>query len=166
MFPSAIVPAAALPGSAYHPWAHSHWVWLHNSLTDQGNVTQLLSDYAAHRIPVGGLDIDSTWATEFNNFVVNTNKFPDFPGLISELHEQNIRVILWATSMINVENPDYNMVVENNYAVRNGKGEVRPLHWWHGDGALLVSFCVCFKLMLIDFINFIVFRRIIQILTL
>lgn len=39
--------------------------------------------------------------------------------------------------MVNVENPDYQMCVDNNYLVRNGKGVVRPLGWWHGEGGLL-----------------------------
>ena len=44
---------------------------------------------------------------------------------------------MWATSMINVENPDYTMCVDNKYLVRNGNGVARPIHWWHGDGGLL-----------------------------
>jgi len=132
-----IVEAAALPDSAYHPWAHSHWVWLHNGQNNQQNTTDLVKGYLDNDIPVGGVNIDSTWATQFNNFEVDTNKFPDFAGLISGLRDQNIRTILWATSMVNVENPDYDMCVEKNFLVRNHLGKVRPLHWWHGDGGLL-----------------------------
>lgn len=68
---------------------------------------------------------------------MRTDKFPDFAGLVSELHAENVRVILWATSMVNVENPDYDECVQNQYLVRNGKGIVRPLKWWHGSGGLL-----------------------------
>ena len=39
--------------------------------------------------------------------------------------------------MVNVENPDYDMCVENNYLVKDSHGEVRPLQWWHGYGGLL-----------------------------
>lgn len=132
-----IISAASLPSSIYHSWAHSHWVWLHNGLSNQQNTTDLINGYISRNIPVGGVDIDSTWATQFNNFEVDVNKFPNFSGLINDLHNQNIRVILWATSMINIENPDYEMCVQNKYLVRNNFGVVRPLHWWHGDGGLL-----------------------------
>jgi alpha-glucosidase (family GH31 glycosyl hydrolase) len=39
--------------------------------------------------------------------------------------------------MINVENPDFNMAVSNQYLLRNFSGEVRPIEWWHGFGGLL-----------------------------
>ncbi len=39
--------------------------------------------------------------------------------------------------MVNVENPDYEMAVEKGFLVKNSKGFVRPLKWWHGEGGLL-----------------------------
>lgn len=99
-----------------------HWVWLHNSEVSQENILALVDGYKSRGIPVGAVNIDSTWATEFNNFVVNTNKFPDFAGMVKQLHDQDVKVILWATSMVNVENPDYQMAVDNNFLVRDSKG--------------------------------------------
>jgi alpha-glucosidase (family GH31 glycosyl hydrolase) len=88
-------------------------------------------------IPVGAVNIDSEWATEFNNFVVNPEKFPEFKSLVTSMHDMNVRVTMWTTSMVNVENPDYDFCVENNFLVRNGNGEVRPINWWKGSGALI-----------------------------
>jgi alpha-glucosidase (family GH31 glycosyl hydrolase) len=39
--------------------------------------------------------------------------------------------------MVNTENPDYQMCVDNKYLVRDSRGLVRPLQWWHGYGGLL-----------------------------
>jgi alpha-glucosidase (family GH31 glycosyl hydrolase) len=39
--------------------------------------------------------------------------------------------------MVNVEDPDYQMCVDNQFLVRDSKGYVRPLEWWHGSGGLL-----------------------------
>ena len=39
--------------------------------------------------------------------------------------------------MVNVENPDYQMCIDNNYLVKDSHGQVRPLQWWHGYGGLL-----------------------------
>ncbi len=39
--------------------------------------------------------------------------------------------------MVNTENPDYQMAVDKGYLVKNSKGFVRPLEWWHGSGGLL-----------------------------
>jgi alpha-glucosidase (family GH31 glycosyl hydrolase) len=132
-----VVSPAELPAAPYYKWAHGHWVWNHNSAVNQQNTTGIVQEYLEHDIPVSAVNIDSTWATHFNNFQPNTDKFPDFKGMVSELHDQNVKVLLWATSMVNVENPDYQFCVENQYLVRNSKGLVRPLGWWHGEGGLL-----------------------------
>lgn len=134
---SIVVPGVVLRNSNYHLWAHYSWVWLHNGQGNQQNVYDLVKGYKDNKIPFGAVNIDSTWATQFNNFEVNKEKFPDFAKLIADLHADNLRVILWATSMVNVENPDYEMCVANNYLVRDVRGKVYPLHWWHGDGGLL-----------------------------
>lgn len=39
--------------------------------------------------------------------------------------------------MVNTENPDYEMCVQNKYLVRDSRGIVRPIEWWHGSGGLL-----------------------------
>lgn len=68
---------------------------------------------------------------------MDTAKFPDFNGLIQSMQDRDIHTIMWVTSMVNEENPDYEMCVENDYLVRNGYGLVRPIKWWHGSGGLL-----------------------------
>src|SRR5688500_118314 len=90
-----VVPVADLNPTNYQKWAHYHWVWLHNHDSNQDNTTALLKGYKDHNIPVGAVNIDSTWATEFNNFVVDTNKFSDFSGMVKDIHDQNIKVTLW-----------------------------------------------------------------------
>ena len=132
-----LVPAAKLAASPYHRWAHEHWVWNHNSLSNQGNVTQLIDDYAKYNIKVGGVNIDSTWATQYNSFVPVPEKFPNFQDLVGYIHSKGQRVILWTTSFVNTENPDFAMAVSKKYLVRDKNGDVRPLSWWHGEGGLL-----------------------------
>lgn len=134
---AAVVPTAQLPGAPYHKWAHGHWVWNHNGAVNQENTTAIVQQYLDHGIPVSAVNIDSTWATQFNNFEPDTAKFPDFKSMVSDLHAKNVNVLLWATSMVNVENPDYQFCVDNGYLVRDSRGEVRPIGWWHGSGALL-----------------------------
>jgi alpha-glucosidase (family GH31 glycosyl hydrolase) len=132
-----VVPVAEITAATYHTWAHKHWVWLHHGQSNQQNATDIVDGYLSRGIPVGGYNIDSEWATEFNNFIVDTNKFPDFNSLVSSMHDLNVMVTMWVTSMVNVENPDYQYCLDNNFFVRNGNGEVRPIHWWKGDGALI-----------------------------
>ena len=92
---SPIVPAAILPPTNYQIWAHYHWVWNHASEDNQENVYALLDGYKTNNIPVGAVNLDSAWSTQFNNFEVDTNKFPDFTVMINEIHKRNMKVILW-----------------------------------------------------------------------
>ena len=99
----------------------------------------LLSGYRAHNISVGAVDIDSGWSTGYNNFVPQPKAFPDWFGFIQGLKKDfDIRVILWMTSMINIDSPNFNEALGAKYFVRDGFGnQATNLSWWHGVGGLL-----------------------------
>jgi hypothetical protein len=63
--PNYIVRPASQSPTNYPKWAHYQWVWLHNSEITQDNILNLVQGYTAHDIPVGAVNIDSTWSTEF-----------------------------------------------------------------------------------------------------
>jgi hypothetical protein len=135
-------PDAPLAAAPYASWAHHHWVWLSSDQSNQANVTKYVLDYQAHNITVGAVDIDSEWATGNNNFVVDTTKFPDFKGLVDFVHQQDARIILWATSMVDTDSSNYAECVSKGYFIRDGLNQTTPdpLHWWHGDGVLMDYF--------------------------
>lgn len=60
-----------------------------------------------NQIPFGGFNIDSGWATCYNDFIWNKALFPDPQALIDYFHSKDIKVILWATSVINDNCPNY-----------------------------------------------------------
>ena len=139
---SAFRSPSSLAAAPYAPWAHHHWVWLSSDQSNQANVTAYVEEYAAHNITVGAVDIDSMWSTGVNNFVVDTTKFPDMKGLVDQMHAKSVRVILWATSMIDTDSPNYAEAAAKGYFVRNGLNESTPdpIKWWHGHGILLDYF--------------------------
>jgi hypothetical protein len=130
--------AAAAP---YAPWAHTHWVWLSLDPTPSfpAALTALVEGYVSRNISVGAVDIDSGWATGYNSFVPITSAFPDWHGFIGGLKSSfNVRVILWMTSMIDHDSPNFGEALSNSYFVLDGFN--RPavnLSWWHGVGGLL-----------------------------
>ena len=84
---------------------------------------ELLGNYTLHNIPVGAVNIDSQWQVHavlslatprsplnypqqsfFNDFTPSP-KITNLTLLVDQLHAQNVRVIFWATSMINVDCP-------------------------------------------------------------
>lgn len=112
-------------------------VWFQHGQSNQENSTALVQGYLDRGIPVGCVNIDSEWATYFNNFEVDTNKYPDLRGFVKTMHDQQVKVTMWATSMVNTDNPEYEEAKDRGYLVRDGKGVVRPIKWWKGYGALL-----------------------------
>jgi hypothetical protein len=87
---------------------------------------------------VGAIDIDSGWATGFNTFAPRPDLYPDFPGFVTQVHARGVRVILWMTSMINSDSPNFADAKARGAFVRDGFGDqATDLKWWHGTGGLL-----------------------------
>lgn len=123
-------------------WVFDHWVWEDDDNT-QDAVFELVNGYAEHNIPVGAVVIDSPWSTEYNNFVWNREAYPDPEGMINKLHERGIKVILWATTMMNETSNSGNFepktgniyyeAKKKGYLCNNGKAH----KWWKGEGGFL-----------------------------
>eukprot|EP00759_Apiculatamorpha_spiralis_P008006 PhF_6_TR15031/c0_g1_i4/m.23583/K01811/xylS, yicI; alpha-D-xyloside xylohydrolase len=116
--------------STYPEWAHYHLVWL-SSGHNQSTIENMLDQYAAHNISVGGVNVDSGWSTGFNNFVFDTTLIPNPKGLFDKVHRNNQRLVLWVTSFVNIDSSNYNNAVANNYVFN------KTISWWHGKGRLL-----------------------------
>lgn len=123
-------------------WVFDHWVWEDDENTSDA-VINLLDGYAKYDIPVGAVIIDSPWATEYNNFLWNSENYPDAQNFISNLHSRNVKVVLWMTSMLNKESDDgkyepktnsvFNEAMQKGYLTSGG----RLTKWWKGLGGYI-----------------------------
>ena len=133
--------ASAAPSAPYAPWAHSHMVWLSSepSPAFPPALAALLAGYAARNISVGAVDIDSGWATGYNTFVPTPAVFPDWHAFIGGLKAAyNVRVLLWMTSMVDSDSPNFAAAVAGKFLVQDSQGrQATNLSWWHGTGGLL-----------------------------
>jgi alpha-glucosidase (family GH31 glycosyl hydrolase) len=127
-----VLPSARLASSLYPAWAHSHMVWL-NSGHNQSEIHQLVLDYLARDIPVGGVDIDSEWSTGVNDFAFNVKSFPNATRLVADLHQLGARTILWVTSVVDTDSPNHAFGLKHNFFLNNGT----TVKWWHGMGSWL-----------------------------
>jgi len=118
-------------------WALGHVVW-EDSINTQDAAQMLVNLYAEHKVPVGGIIIDSPWSQSYNDFNWDRARYPEAEKMLKSFNEQNIKVMLWLTGCVNLtakgvpvqKSPDYDYVVEKGYAVNNSK----PSEWWKGDG--------------------------------
>ena len=53
------------------------------------------------------------------------------------MHDQDIRVIHWVTSMIDNDSSNYLEAFNKSYMLKNYFNEEALIKWWHGKGGLL-----------------------------
>jgi len=122
----ALALASTLAAAAAYPsWAHSHMVWA-SAGTPPLQILALADAYAAHNISVGAVNVDSGWATGFNSFEPTPAFFAPaggWPAFVNALQQaRSLRVILWMTSMIDHDSPNFGTALANGYFVRDGLG--------------------------------------------
>jgi alpha-glucosidase (family GH31 glycosyl hydrolase) len=136
-------PPLATPRWAFRPW-------ISKDISDGADTRTFVEGFRANDIPVGALVIDSPWETHYNSFVPNEARYPAFADMVTELHAQDIRVVLWTTQMVNrtgfdIEDdgdtyagpaPNYEAGQECGFFVDHGADYL----WWKGLGAGLDFF--------------------------
>ncbi len=121
----------SLESPAWPMWSHQHWVW-ENAGTQQ-SAMQLVDDYRERGIPVGAVIIDRPWATDSNTFVPDPERYPDLGDYVEAFHDKDVKVIMWATSVVNETASNYQQGKENGYFLNGGK----TVKWWGGKGAFI-----------------------------
>jgi alpha-glucosidase (family GH31 glycosyl hydrolase) len=124
-------------GVPWPEWVFKHWVW--QAGLDQDGVIQLVQDYTSHNIPVHAVIIDFPWETGVNTFQFNPVMFPDPKAMIDWLHDQDVRVLVWANPAINAFCEPGNTVCPEQDIYNEGleKGYLM------GDGILVPSWLGC-----------------------
>lgn len=116
-------------------WALECWLW-EDDVNNANRVQELLEGYKEHDFPVRTILIDSPWSTRYNDFTVDTNRYPQ--SFFKSLDEDGYRVVLWMTSMVNAFSKDTQIkrshdwfydAKSNGYLVGNGY----IWDWWKGD---------------------------------
>lgn len=103
--PAAWSRATALPRRP-PDWALAPMLW--RNVNESGE--QVLEDAAAIRegdFAFGVMWIDNPWQTTYNSMEPDPAKFPDWDGMVEELHAQGFRWLAWTTPYLEEEDPDY-----------------------------------------------------------
>ncbi|MFM1875773.1 MAG: hypothetical protein RL266_1510 [Bacteroidota bacterium] len=119
-------------------WVFEHWVWEDEST--QHSALQLVDDYLSRDIPVSAIIIDSPWETGYNTFEWDTTLFENAQVMIDSLHSRNVKVLLWITGIINIdEGAIYEYARDQGYFMKVLPFDTEPavVNWWKGDGSLI-----------------------------
>jgi alpha-glucosidase (family GH31 glycosyl hydrolase) len=132
----------ALP--RYTPrWAFEPWI--SKDISTGSDTYAFVDGFIARDIPVGVVVLDSPWETNYNSFVPNPSRYPEFPKLVTDMRGRGVRVVLWVTQMVNQTSfdlevggdqytgpsPNWAEGKRNGYFVNGGK----LYTWWKGQGA-------------------------------
>ena len=93
-------PPLSTPRWAFEPW-------ISKDISTADDTRAFVQGFRERDIPVGAVVLDSPWETHYNTFVPNPNRYPNFGELVQELHDDQIRVVLWVTQMVNVGSYDF-----------------------------------------------------------
>ncbi|MCL2513303.1 MAG: hypothetical protein FWF08_05330 [Oscillospiraceae bacterium] len=112
-------------------WTHSHWVWENDG--NENSAWAHAMAYLDHDMPVGAVIIDRPWDTGPTTFVPDPNLYPNVGQMIENFHDKDIRVMFWATCVVNEDAPSFQEAYDKGYFLNNG----RTMKWWAGTGAYI-----------------------------
>lgn len=123
-------------------WALECWLWEDDSNTS-ARVDTLLAGYTKYDIPVRTILIDSPWSLRYNDFIIDTVRYPEPESLFARLQNNGYRVVLWMTSMVNSKSNDTRVMDSESWfdeAAKRGyiAGKGSQIKWWKGKGDLLI----------------------------
>ena len=122
-------------------WALECWLWEDDFNTAE-RVDSLMKGYAKYDIPVRTILLDSPWSLRYNDFQVDTILYPDPKNWFRKLQDDNYRVVLWMTTMVDSHDKDtrikdsqewFEEAAEKGFLT--GKGEQKK--WWKGKGSFI-----------------------------
>jgi len=103
----------------------------------QEKVLQFAEEILEHDYPYGVMEIDDRWQTYYGDFTFDPFRFPSPARMVRALHNIGFKVTTWVIPFFDPESSAYQQGKEKDYFVKNEYGEVYPVTWWQGKGALL-----------------------------
>lgn len=138
-------PEEALPDPARHTPRWAFEPWISKDISDREDTLAFVQGFLDRNIPVGAVVLDSPWDSQYTTFVPNPERYGDFPSLVTALHEDGVRVVLWTTAFVNLTSfdlerggdvyrgpaPNYREGLACGLFVNDGE----LYAWWKGRGA-------------------------------
>lgn len=124
-------------------WAFEPWI--SKDISDGPDTYAFVDGFQSRDIPVGVVVLDSPWETNYNTFIPNPDRYPNFEQMVTDLRERGVRTVLWTTQMVNVSSFDLESTGDiypgpaENYQEGFDCGfyvnEGTNYGWWKGLGA-------------------------------
>lgn len=104
---------------------------------NQSDVLKYAQGLLSHGLPPGVLMIDDGWAESYGNWRFHSGRFPDYRGMLKELHAMGFEVMLWVCPYVTADTEAYREGREKDIFIKTKEGEVFLTKWWNGYSAVL-----------------------------
>lgn len=129
-------------------WAFEPWI--SKDISDGADTRAFVQGFRSRDIPVGVVVLDSPWETQYNTMVPSPTRYPNFAAMVTELHAQDIRLVLWITPLVNQSSYDVEMGGDTYVGPSPNLAEGQrcdffvddgnTFNWWKGRGAAVDFF--------------------------
>ncbi len=122
-------------------WALECWLW-EDDENKAAAIDTLVRGYEKYDIPVRTILLDSPWSTRYNDFNVDTSRYPNLTEWFRNLERRGYRVVLWMTCMVDSHSEDtairnsvdcFSAARDSGYLVGDGY----QIDWWKGRGGFI-----------------------------
>jgi len=131
-------PTLLTPRWAFEPW-------ISKDISTAQDTYDFVDGFRQRDIPVGAVVLDSPWETHYNTFIPSPTRYPNFGRMVSDMHERDVRVVLWITGFTNTigydlePGGDIYMGRASNFTEGRLCGffvnEGAVYNWWKGSGS-------------------------------
>jgi alpha-glucosidase (family GH31 glycosyl hydrolase) len=157
LFVVALALASCAPPTSKNPsqrfgftprWAYQPWI--SKDISTAADTYDFVAGFEQRDIPVGVVVLDSPWETNYNTFIPNPSRYPEFESMVANLRARRVRTVLWITQMLNETSFDleaggdvyrtpadgYAEAKRRGYFVNDGQ----VFDWWKGFGGAIDFF--------------------------
>ena len=123
------------------PWALECWLWEDDENTS-ARVDTLIQGYAKYDVPVRTVILDSPWSMRYNDFEIDTLRYPKPKEWFKKMQDNGSRIVMWMTTMVNSQSQDtrvknsepwYSDAKKKGYLAADGD----QIKWWKGRGGFI-----------------------------
>lgn len=104
---------------------------------NQADILKYAKGIRDHGFPPGVLMVDDNWQQNYGQWDFRPNKFPDPKAMVTRLHADGFKVMLWICPFVHTNSESFPKLVERNLLLKDTSGTVALIKWWNGEGALL-----------------------------
>lgn len=97
-------------------WAFAPMQW-ENEVTGADNVYADMQAIRENGIPTGLIWLDNPWQSTYNSMVPDPTMFPDWEGLVEDLHASGFRTMAWSTPYLEADEPEHDLYAANSWFV-------------------------------------------------